>query len=78
MTKDDIMALERQAEPTCPECKAAVLYECVACSSNNYPPQRKPLTNHELEICIGYRLPDAGFDAIRELIEAAHGIKETP
>jgi hypothetical protein len=25
-------------EPTCPECKAAVLYECVACSSNNYPP----------------------------------------
>ena len=27
----------RQAEPTCPECKAALLYECVACSSNNYP-----------------------------------------
>jgi hypothetical protein len=26
-------------EPTCPECKAAVLYECVACSSNNYPPK---------------------------------------
>jgi hypothetical protein len=25
--------------PTCPECKAAVLYECVACSSNNYPPK---------------------------------------
>jgi hypothetical protein len=23
----------------CPECKAGVLYECVACSSNNYPPQ---------------------------------------
>jgi hypothetical protein len=23
----------------CPECKAAVLYECVACSSNNYPPK---------------------------------------
>ena len=32
-----------QPEPTCPKCKAAVLYECVACSSNNYPPaaQRK-------------------------------------
>jgi hypothetical protein len=29
------------AEPTCPECKAAVLYECVACSSNNYPPAAK-------------------------------------
>ena len=29
-----------QAEPTCPECKAKVLFECVACSSNNYPPQR--------------------------------------
>ena len=24
-------------EPMCPECKAEVLYECVACSSNNYP-----------------------------------------
>ena len=26
-------------EPVCPDCKAKVLYECVACSSNNYPPQ---------------------------------------
>ena len=26
-------------EPMCPECKAGVLYECVACSSNNYPPK---------------------------------------
>ena len=34
-------ALEQQAEPVCPECKAAVLYECVACSSNNYPPQQQ-------------------------------------
>ena len=32
---------EQQAEPTCPDCKAAVLYECVACSSNNYPPQQQ-------------------------------------
>jgi hypothetical protein len=28
-----------EQEPTCPECKAVVLYECVACSSNNYPPK---------------------------------------
>jgi len=34
-----IAELESQ-EPVCPECKAGVLYECVACSSNNYPPQR--------------------------------------
>ena len=33
-------AAQQQAEPTCPECKAKVLFECVACSSNNYPPQR--------------------------------------
>ena len=26
-------------EPVCPACKAEVLYECVACSNNNYPPQ---------------------------------------
>ena len=32
---------EQQAEPTCPDCKAAVLYECVACSSNNYPTQQQ-------------------------------------
>ena len=32
----------QQAEPICPECKAAaVLYECVACSSNNYPPKQQ-------------------------------------
>jgi len=30
----------QRTEPICPECKAEVLYECVACSSNNYPPQR--------------------------------------
>ena len=34
-------ALEQQAEPICPECKAAVLYECIWCSSNNYPPQQQ-------------------------------------
>ena len=31
---------EIEQEPICPECKAEVLYECVACSSNNYPPKR--------------------------------------
>jgi hypothetical protein len=32
---------QQQAEPVCPKCKAAVLYECVACSSNNYPPKQQ-------------------------------------
>jgi hypothetical protein len=40
-TKIAIAAIERALaqtqEPVCPECKAGVLYECVACSSNNYP-----------------------------------------
>ena len=45
-TKKAITALkaaleQQQAEPICPECKAAVLYECVACSSNNYPPKQQ-------------------------------------
>jgi len=35
----ELAAQPTQKEPTCPECKAAVLYECVACSSNNYPAQ---------------------------------------
>ena len=30
-----------EQEPVCPDCKAKVLYECVACSSNNYPPKEK-------------------------------------
>ena len=44
-------ALAQQAEPTCPSCKAAVLYECVACSSNNYPPKRPwvGLTEEDLD-----------------------------
>jgi hypothetical protein len=41
----------QRTEPVCPECKAGVLYECVACSSNNYPPQRTwvNLTDREFE-----------------------------
>jgi hypothetical protein len=30
-----------EQEPICPDCKAKVLYECVACSSNNYPPPQR-------------------------------------
>jgi hypothetical protein len=47
---------EIEQEPICPECKAEVLYECVACSSNNYPPQRT-----EQNFCsrCGKRTPDA-------------------
>lgn len=37
---DGKKAAQPAQEPVCPECKAGVLYECVACSSNNYPPQR--------------------------------------
>ena len=37
MDDDDAQPVQ---EPVCPECKAGVLYECVACSSSNYPPQR--------------------------------------
>ena len=33
-------AAQQQAEPICPDCKAALLYECIGCSSNNYPPKR--------------------------------------
>jgi hypothetical protein len=36
----DPMSIYKEQEPACPDCKAKVLYECVACSSNNYPPQR--------------------------------------
>jgi hypothetical protein len=32
---------EIEQEPICPDCKAKVLYECVACSSNNYPPPQR-------------------------------------
>ena len=39
---DKVMQLMAQrTEPICPDCKAEVLYECVACSSNNYPPPQR-------------------------------------
>jgi hypothetical protein len=47
---------EIEQEPVCPDCKAKVLYECVACSSNNYPPPQRtePLigcVNHDCAKC---------------------------
>ena len=36
---DGKKAAQSAQEPVCPACKAEVLYECVACSNNNYPPQ---------------------------------------
>jgi hypothetical protein len=39
---DGKRSAQPEQEPTCPKCKAAVLYECVACSSNNYPPAAQP------------------------------------
>jgi len=47
-----INALAQPAqEPVCPECKAGVLYECVACSSNNYPPQPEQASTNGLHTC---------------------------
>ena len=43
-----------EQEPACPECRAKVLYECVACSSNNYPPPQRTwvdLSDEDMEEC---------------------------
>jgi hypothetical protein len=41
------------------------------------PPQRKPLTDEEIEACIHHVDEDGiGFFAFARAIEAAHGIKE--
>jgi hypothetical protein len=42
----DEEALAQRTAPACPECKAEVLYECVACSSNNYPPPQRTEQEH--------------------------------
>jgi len=57
--------MEAQQEPICPDCKAALLYECVACSRNNYPPQRKPLTDEEIN---ALELPPSGTATVRDLV----------
>ncbi len=36
---NDAKAAEQ--EPICPDCTEKVLYECVACSSSNYPPKKQ-------------------------------------
>jgi hypothetical protein len=46
---------EIEQEPICPECKAEVLYECVACSSNNYPPQRTEPVSDDIASIIACR-----------------------
>ena len=58
MTKEDIIKLA-QAEPICPDCKAALLYECIGCSSNNYPPpqQDKPV-GFEMAQHVAWRFKD--------------------
>ena len=61
-------ALAQQAEPVCPECKAAVLYECVACSSNNYPPQQQAETPPEWPL-VKNILDEYGLDAIAFVAE---------
>ena len=46
-----------EQEPVCPDCKAKVLYECVACSSNNYPPQpgQEPVCDKDPQGCWNVR-----------------------
>jgi hypothetical protein len=39
--KFDAQPQRTEQEPICPKCEAKVLYECVACSSNNYPPPKR-------------------------------------
>ena len=56
-------ALEQQAEPICPSCKAKVLFECVACSSNNYPTQQQAEPPPEWPL-IKNILDEYGLDAI--------------
>jgi len=59
-------------EPTCPKCKAGVLYECVACSSNNYPSkaQRKPLTASEILNMMPGSIPAEHDGALMEFARA--------
>ena len=56
---------EIEQEPVCPECKAIVLYECVACSSNNYPPQpeQEPVVWADYESKGIHHKPVAWMDA---------------
>ena len=61
----DPLPPQQEHEPVCPECKAEVLYECVACSRNNYPPQR---TEQELVACERCKqLEEQAYDLLGQL-----------
>jgi hypothetical protein len=65
----EVVGAPQRTEPVCPECKAGVLYECVACSSNNYPPQNAwiRLTDKEIEECWDGDLSPYQMQCIREI-----------
>jgi len=68
-----INALAQPAqEPVCPECKAEVLYECVACSSNNYPP--KPAQEPVGEVKPVIVPPNADADEMNKQHGDAYGV----
>ena len=62
-------ALEQQAEPICPDCKAALLYECIGCSSNNYPPQQQADPPPPEWLLIKNIIAEYGLDAIAFVAE---------
>jgi predicted amidophosphoribosyltransferase len=70
--------LESQ-EPLCPECKAEILYECVACGRNNYPPQRTwvGLTDDEFNELYDSYVPTACYALLIEEVEAKLKEKNT-
>jgi hypothetical protein len=75
-------ALEQPEQgPTCPECKAAVLYECVACSSNNYPPkpEQEPVGSLSVWYHLGSKsMTNVNFDYNGDLPEGDYELYTTP
>jgi hypothetical protein len=70
-------------EPTCPECKAVVLYECVACSSNNYPPAAQSEDRNFCPRCGKRRGGDVNYihtctPPIAAGLKAFHGFPDGP
>ena len=47
LVAQNVLPTSTEQEPECPDCKEKVLYECAACSSNNYP-QPDGLTPEEI------------------------------
>ena len=64
-------------EPTCPKCKAGVLYECVACSSNNYPPKPEQEPSQWREMVV-VSLVREGIDKHRARELADHFAAQRP